>query len=105
MTNNHQDSDHHTDEELLALQVNSLDGTPIHSDADHPDCHSNHCHHSQLIYLDFSSEVLLLSFIDKQVTNETVIFNSRATSPDFRPPHRLTFNYLNAINLANFLIS
>lgn len=86
VSTHHQDSDHHSDEELLAFQLKSLDGTSKHSDADHPDCHSNHCHHSQLIYLDLSSEVMLLSFIDKQVTKKAVMFNSRPISPDFRPP-------------------
>lgn len=82
----HQDSDHHTEQELLAFQAQSLDGENTHSDADHPDCHSNHCHHSNLVYLDLSSSVPLLHTIEKQAINTAVLFNSLPLSPDSRPP-------------------
>lgn len=82
----HQDSDHHSAAELLALQTQVLDGESIHSEVDHPDCHANHCHHSNLIYLDLLSQVHLSNTIDKQVINKTVLFNSLPISPDSRPP-------------------
>jgi len=82
----HQDSDHHTEQELLAFQSQALNGDNTHSDADHPDCHSNHCHHSNLIYLDLSSFMILSITIDKQVINKKVLFNSLPISPDSRPP-------------------
>ncbi len=82
----HQDSDHHSEQELLAFQAQSLDGENTHSDADHPDCHSNHCHHSNLIYIELSSLMNLSITIDKQVINKTVLFNSLPISPDSRPP-------------------
>ncbi|ALO36426.1 hypothetical protein CMT41_18015 [Colwellia sp. MT41] len=85
-SNSHQDSDHHSAAELLAFQIQALDGKSVHSDADHPDCHTNHCHHSNLLYLDFSSPVYLSKTIDKQVSNKTVLFNSLPLSPDSRPP-------------------
>ena len=84
--NNHQDSDHHSEAELLAFQTQAIDGEPAHSEADHPDCHSNHCHHSNLIYLDLSSQVHLSNTIDIQVINKTATFNSLPISPDSRPP-------------------
>ncbi|MCP4321504.1 MAG: hypothetical protein GY787_06570 [Alteromonadales bacterium] len=84
--NNHQDSDHHSEQELLAFQAQALDGENTHSDADHPDCHSNHCHHSNLVYLDLSSSVALLNTTEKQVINTTTAFNSLPISPDLRPP-------------------
>ncbi|PKG81332.1 hypothetical protein CXF85_17805 [Colwellia sp. 75C3] len=83
---NHQDSDHHSEAELIAFQTQTLDGQSTHSDADHPDCHSNHCHHSNLIYLDLSSQVHLSITTDKQVINKAVLFNSLPVSPDSRPP-------------------
>ncbi len=83
---NHQDSDHHSEQELLALQLQSLDGENAHSDADHPDCHSNHCHHSNLIYLDLSSLVSLLNTIENQAISTAVAFHSLPISPDLRPP-------------------
>jgi len=84
--NNHQDSDHHSAQELLAFQAQSLDGENTHSDADHPDCHSNHCHHSNLIYIELSSLMNLSMTIDKQVINKAVSFNSLPICPDSRPP-------------------
>lgn len=82
----HQDSDHHSAQELLAFQAQSLDGESTHSDADHPDCHSNHCHHSNLVYLDLSSSVSLLNTIEKQAISTAVAFHSLPISPDLRPP-------------------
>jgi len=86
ITHSHQDSEHHTEQELLAFQSKALNGDTPHSDADHPDCHSNHCHHSNLIYLDLSSFMNLSITIDKQVINKAVLFNSLPISPDSRPP-------------------
>ena len=86
ITENHQDRDHHSEAELLAFKTQSLDGEPIHSDADHPECHANHCHHSNLIYLNLSSQLYLSHTIDKQVINKAVLFNSLSISTDSRPP-------------------
>jgi hypothetical protein len=83
---NHQDSDHHSEQELLAFQAQALNGENPHTDADHIDCHSNHCHHSNLVYLDLSSSVNLLNSIDKQVINTTTLISSLPISPDLRPP-------------------
>lgn len=82
----HQDSDHHSDEELLAFESQSLDGKSAHSDADHPDCHSNHCHHGNLIYLDLFYQVRLIAITDIQVIGKTDLFKSLPTSPSYRPP-------------------
>ena len=82
----HQDSDHHSEAELLVFQVQALDGETTHSDADHPDCHANHCHHSNFIYFDLNSQIHLSITIDKQVINKIVLFNSLVIRPDFRPP-------------------
>ncbi len=82
----HQDSEHHTEQELLAFQSQALNGETPHSDADHPDCHSNHCHHSNLVYLDLSSSVSLLNTIEKQAISTAVAFHSLPISPDLRPP-------------------
>lgn len=82
----HQHSKHHSEQELLAFQANSLNGESGHSDVEHLDCHSNHCHHSNLVYLDFSSSVSLLNTIENQVINKTFLFNSLPISPDLRPP-------------------
>jgi len=86
IAHSHQDSDHHSEQEFIALQAQTVDGEPSHSDADHPDCHSNHCHHSNLVYLDLSSAVQLLNSIEKQVITNTILFNSLPISPDSRPP-------------------
>lgn len=82
----HQDSDHHSNEELLAFEEETLEGSPAHSDADHPDCHSNHCHHSSMIYLDLSSQVHLSNIDDYQVIDKTNSFSSLLLRPDSRPP-------------------
>lgn len=82
----HQDSDHHSETELLAFKRQLFDGEPKHSDADHPDCHANHCHHSNLIYLNLSSQLSLSNTIDKQVINRTILFNSLPISTESRPP-------------------
>jgi len=83
---NHQDSDHHSDDELLAFQAESLNGENEHSDADHPDCHANHCHHSNLVYLDLLHALLLSAQVKNQQQPYHVIFSSQIASPDFRPP-------------------
>ena len=84
--NQHQDSAHHSKAELLAFQAQALDGEPVHSDADHPDCHANHCHHSSFVYLDLSTQMHLSNTIDKQVSTKNTVFSSIPTSPDSRPP-------------------
>jgi len=84
--NNHQDSDHHSDDELLVLQTESLNGESEHSDADHPDCHANHCHHSNLVYLDLLHVVVLSAQFKNQQQPYHVVFSSQIASPDFRPP-------------------
>ena len=82
----HQDSDHHSEAELLAFQAQALAGELEHSDADHPDCHANHCHHSHLIYLDLPSQIYLSKAADKKVIKQNVLFNSLLISPISRPP-------------------
>lgn len=80
---------HHSAAELLVFQTQALAGELEHSDADHPDCHANHCHHSHqsnLVYLDLSAKVHLSKAVDKQVINKNVLFNSLLISPASRPP-------------------
>lgn len=83
---NHQDSDHHSEVELLAFQTQALDGKSVHSDADHPDCHANHCHHSNFIYIDLSSQMYLSKTVDKQIIKKNALFTSLFFSPVSRPP-------------------
>jgi hypothetical protein len=82
----HQDSDHHSDDELLIFQTQSLNGENEHSDVDHPDCHANHCHHSNLVYLDLLHAMVLSAQVKNQQQPYHVIFSSQIASPDFRPP-------------------
>mgnify|MGYP005990679215 FL=1 len=86
LQNTHQDSDHHDHKEALSYNQVTLQGESEHSEADHPDCHANHCHHSNLIYLDLSAQLVLLSNRDKQLINQAVSFNSLPITPDSRPP-------------------
>jgi len=86
LTHSHQDSDHHSDDELLIFQTQSLNGEKEHSDVDHPDCHANHCHHSNLVYLDLLHAMVLSAQVKNQQQPYHVIFSSQIASPDFRPP-------------------
>ena len=71
-----QENSHHTHQ----------DNEQHNDDADHPDCHANHCHHSNLVYLELSSKVHLPIEAAKQVLDRTKFFNSLAVTPDLRPP-------------------
>ncbi len=46
----HDDSDHHSPAELREALANNAN----HSDSDHPECHYNHCHHSNILYIGVS---------------------------------------------------
>ncbi len=82
----HQDSDHHSEIELLFIAVEALNDGASHTEADHLDCHANHCHHSNLLYLDLSTQLCLLKTLEKQLFNKTVLFNSLLITPYSRPP-------------------
>ncbi len=86
LAHSHQDSDHHSLDELSAFQTESLSGESEHSDADHPDCHANHCHHSNLVYLDLLHAMVLSAQVKNQQQPYHVIFSSQIASPNFRPP-------------------
>lgn len=85
-SSNHQDSDHHSEIELLFIAEKALNDGASHSEADHPDCHANHCHHSNLVYLDLSTQLYLFKPLEKQLFNKTVLFNSLLITPFSRPP-------------------
>lgn len=62
--------------------VNSLE----HNDEEHPDCHYNHCHHSNLTYIDLASVLLFYRIKNNQVLARNINFSSFQISPALRPP-------------------
>jgi hypothetical protein len=78
----HQDSDHHSQDELAI----TLTDNASHSDADHPDCHANHCHHSSLVYIDVAALLFFHRPLANHVIDKSFASSSFQISPDLRPP-------------------
>jgi len=70
-------SEHHANSEVLSQD---------HDHDEHPDCHQNHCHHSNLIFIELSPLVLFCHHVHKQLSSKQITFASLALSPGFRPP-------------------
>jgi len=92
----HSERDHHGEAELALLSGHMLasdngtlaNSTSIedHADAEHPDCHQSHCHHTAIVYLEINTATLCAIRTFIAATNLEDSFNSTLVSPNLRPP-------------------
>ena len=80
---------HHSAAELALLALTEVN-VNFDDSHEHPSCeqnsHQNHCHHTSLVYIDLQQIVSLPAQVKNQIPPYHVVFSSRISSPDFRPP-------------------